>query len=510
MRSLNSLKNTIVSIIMSVISVLVTFISQDIFLKILGEEYLGLNGLFGNILSVLAIAELGFGTAIIYNMYAPLAHKDNETLKSLMKFYKKVYTIIASIVFIIGIAIIPFLGILIGETTIEANIPFFYLLYLFDSVASYLLSYKRSILYASEQNSYVNIVHIVYLILVNATQIAILLTAKNYIAYLIIKIIFRILENIVISVIANKKFPFIKEKNVMPLPTEIKGNISKNVHGLLYHKICATVINSSNVMIISSFLGISTLGYYTNYMTLITGVNILITQIFNTLTASVGNLLLENDKEKSYNIFKSIKLLNFWIYSFAAIGLVSLAEPFITLWIGEEYILTFSLLLVLSIDLYFSGMKKSYSLFKDAAGIFYEDRFIAIIEPILNVVLSIGLLKIMGINGVVLGTILSSLILFLYDYPKYVYKRLFSKNYFTLIKEDLKLLIIFLITFFTMAIINSHIILTNTWTTITVRLILVLFIPNLIYLLIFHTKDEFQYYLTVFKVLKDKLFAKNK
>lgn len=215
MRSLNSVKNAVVSILMSVTTMLIGLVTQKIFINILGTEYLGLNGLLNNILSMLAIAELGIGSAIIYSLYEPIANNNKEKIKTLIQFYKKSYRIIAGIVLIIGICIIPFLNIIVGENNIQENIVLIYLLFLTDTVVSYLLTYKRSILYASQKTYIVNIVHILYLILMNTIQILVLISTRNYIFYLIIKIIFRILENIVITVIANKMYPYIKEKNIM-------------------------------------------------------------------------------------------------------------------------------------------------------------------------------------------------------------------------------------------------------------------------------------------------------
>ena len=225
MRTSNSIKNTIVSILMSAITILIGLITQKIFIEMLGTEYLGLNGLFTNILSMLAIAELGIGSAIIYSLYKPIAENNETKIKSLIEFYKKSYRIIAIIVLIIGLAVMPFLNIIVGETEIKENINILYLLFLFDTVASYLLTYKRSILYANQKTYIINIIHILYLILMNSLQIIMLIITKNYIIYLSIKIVFRILENVIITMIANRMYPYIKEKDIEPIDFETKKNI---------------------------------------------------------------------------------------------------------------------------------------------------------------------------------------------------------------------------------------------------------------------------------------------
>ena len=305
MRSLNSIKNTIISIIMSIVTILIGLVTQKIFINILGTEYIGLNGLFNNIISMLAIAELGIGSAIIYNLYEPIANNNKEKIKSLLNFYKKSYRLIALIITVVGICVIPFLNIIVGENNIHENLTFIYLLFLFDTVASYFLTYKRSILYASQKTYIVNIIHIIYLILMNITQITILVLTKNYIVYLIIKIIFRILENIVITLVANKMYSYIREKNVKEIDKKTKNSIIKKVKGLVLHKIGGFIVLGSDNIIISSFLGVSIVGLYSNYNTILQAVDNLFSQVFSAIASSVGNLLVEKNSKKSYEIYKN-------------------------------------------------------------------------------------------------------------------------------------------------------------------------------------------------------------
>ena len=210
MRTKKTIINSIISILMYSINIIIGFIFQKIFIMTLGNEYLGLNGLFTNILSILAVVELGFGNAIIYHLYKPLAEKNEKEINLLIKFYKKTYNLIAAIIFLLGIVSMLFLKNIIGEVNIEENVYLLYFIALFDIVASYLLTYKRSILYANQETYIVNIVHIGYIFILNLTGIILLILTKNYIFYLILKVIFRILENIIITIVVNKKYQ--KEK----------------------------------------------------------------------------------------------------------------------------------------------------------------------------------------------------------------------------------------------------------------------------------------------------------
>ena len=212
MRTKKTIINSIISILMYSINIIIGFIFQKIFIMTLGNEYLGLNGLFTNILSILAVVELGFGNAIIYHLYKPLAEKNEKEINLLIKFYKKTYNLIAAIIFLLGIVSMLFLKNIIGEVNIEENVYLLYFIALFDIVASYLLTYKRSILYANQETYIVNIVHIGYIFILNLTGIILLILTKNYIFYLILKVIFRILENIIITIVVNKKYPFLLRK----------------------------------------------------------------------------------------------------------------------------------------------------------------------------------------------------------------------------------------------------------------------------------------------------------
>lgn len=508
MRSQNSIKNTIVSMIMSIITILIGLITQKIFIKILGTEYLGINGLFTNILSMLAIAELGIGSAIIYSLYKPIAENDKEKIKSLIEFYKKSYRIIALIVTIIGICVIPFLGKIVGETNIQENITFLYILFLFDTVASYLLTYKRSILYASQKTYIINIVHILYLILMNTLQIAILILTKNYIAYLSIKIIFRILENVVITIIANKMYPYIKEKNVAKIDKETQQSIIKKVKGLIFHKVGSFIVLGSDNIIISTFLGVATVGLYSNYNTILQAVNNLFSQVFSAITASVGNLLVEKEQEKSYKIYKNMLFINSWMYSFSAIAILCLMEPFIRIWIGGQYLLSYGVLVILSINFYVQGMRKTSNTFKEAAGIFHEDRFVPIIESIINIMASIIFLKIFGLAGVFLGTVTSSLVLFLYSYPVYVYKKLFKRSYFQFLKEHLKYLAVSILCAVITTFIIRNITIDNNFMQLIANGIIVIIVPNLIQYIIFRKREEFAYVKNMIIKMKEKGKAK--
>ena len=487
MRTEYSIKNSITQFINNIITFTLLFISQTLFIKILGIEYNGLNGLFNNILTILNLFELGIGSSITYNLYKHIKENDKETIKSIMHFYKKAYNYIAILVFIIGLLFIPFLNCIV-KVTVNINIYIIYLLFLINTVSTYLINYKRNLLIASQKNYIINIVNIIYIIVLNIIQIAILYITKNYYLYLIIKIICGVLENIIINIITNKLYPYIKEKQIKPLKKEVKENIINRVKALIIHKTSGAVTNGTDNILISIFLGITIVGLYTNYNYIIKSVKKLFGNIISTLTPSIGNLLIENNKEKNYQTFKKIRFLNFWVATFTSTCLLLLTEPFIKIWIGKEYIINKSVLIVLIINYFQTMMRTTYGSFKDAAGIWIEDKYIPLLQLSINLISSIILVKLVGLKGIFIGTILSSLVLWFYSYPKYVYKNLFDKKIKLYIKEFIAHILLFTLITTISYIINTY---SNN---IIISLLISITIPNIILLIIYGKSEEFKYY----------------
>lgn len=494
MRKENSIRNAIVSIVLNIVTILVGFIAQAIFIKILGIEYLGVNGLFNNIISMLSLVELGIGPAIIYNLYRPVAYGEKEKVKSLLNLYKKSYNIVAFIVVILGIIGIPFLHFFV-KANINFDIKIIFILFIFDSACSYLFTYKRSILYAEQKNYIINIVHIFYMVLLNAFQILILILTKNYILYICIRIVMRLIENIILSKIADKKYPYIVEKNIDKLENSIKKDIFKKVKGMMFHKIGSVVVLGTDNIIISSFLGISIVGLYSNYLMIINALSTLLSQMFSSITASVGNLLVKESVEHSHKTFKKLMFANFWIFGFSTTCFYLLIDPFITIWIGEQYLLSNIVVLMLSINFYMFGMRSSIGIYKDASGIYWEDRYIPIIECVINIIMSIIFVKYFGLFGVFFGTFLSSLIVTFFSLPYFVYRSIFKRKMSEYILQYIKYILIVSIGVLITYSICNVIKVNNEFLKLIIYLLICIIIPNLLYFLFFNKSEEYRYFL---------------
>ena len=501
MRTKKSILNAIVATLASAVGMVFGFVTQKVFLECLGLEYSGANGLFTNIMSMLSIVELGIGSAIVYNLYKPIAEDDKDKIISLMYFYRKCYRILAAIIFVLGMILLPFVPFFVGENSIQESMYLLYFLALIDTVFSYLLSYKRSILMANQENYLVNLVHMGYLIFMNIFEIGLLFMTKNYILYLVSRIVFRVIENLVITFIADKKYPYINSKNYKKLSKDIQTDIFTKVKGLFFHKIGGFIVGSTSYIVISTIRGLKDAGIYNNYYLIFNSISILLSQIFYSIVSSVGNLLVNEDEEKSYVVYEKLTLFNFWIYSLCSVGLFAVLQPFITWWIGEKYLLPLYAVVWLAIYFYFQGMRKTINLFKEAAGIFYEDRRIPVLESIINLVCAILLVNYFGIAGVI-----SSLLLFLYSYPKYVYTKLFKRKYIDFILEQLKLFIIMLVmlgvTYGLISLVNIG----NPLLQFFVNGIIVLVVVNLIFWILFRNSEEYKY----FKWLLSSFFKRTK
>lgn len=505
-RKKSSFKNMITAVSSNVLTIIVGLVAQAVFIKILGSEYLGLNGLFSNVISMLGIVELGMGSAIIYNMYKPIAENDHEKIKSLMQFYKKSYRIITLIISIIGIMIIPFIKYIVDieSVTVGINVYLVYILFLLETICSYILSYKRSMLYADQKEYITNIIHMGYTILVNTMQLTFLYFTHDYYLYLIIKVMMRLVENIVISSYVNRRYSYLLDNNVTKLDSKTEKDIFQKIRALFFHKIGTFIVSGTDNIIISKYLGLVTVGLYSNYYMIINAVQTVINHIIQATRASVGNLLVTESKTKQFDIFNKIRFVNFWISCFSSICIFVIMDSFITIWIGYKFVLPTKVLLVLVINFFIVSSRSTYGAFKEAAGIFYEDRFVPIIESLLNIVLSIIFVKKFGLMGVFMGTIGSGLVLWCYSYPKYVYNKLFGRKISDYMKETIYYFIIFiLIAGFTysLAILISF---DNVYLQFLSNVLIALIVPNVIMLLLFSKDENFKYFINMLKGLKKR------
>lgn len=491
-RTKKSIINTSVLFVSQAIIVLLGFISRRVLIYSVGVEYLGINGLMTNILTIFSLAESGIGVAILYGLYKPLAENNIELVKSLMRFYRTTYRILACLTAVIGLAFYPALPFFLkGNTAPDANIIYF--LFLGSSVCSYLWSYKIT-LNSSNQNRYLyTIANTVTQIMVLVVKVFILYFTKNYIIYLCIELGSTLIKNIIFSFIMDKRYPYLKEKNVKKLDDKVKSELFTNIKSLFLGKIGYIISQCSDNLVISSIISVTAVGMYSNYTTLITSVSGFVTTFSSGVTASMGNLIASETKEKAYSVYKQIDFINYWLYTFASIGLLCLTEPFITLWLGEDYVMSRGILFVAVITFYLKGINSGIDIAKNAAGLYYPDRYVPMFEAALNLVLSIFLANKIGLIGVLIGTLVSFLVFSFWIKPYVVYRDVFHIQFKEYVLWESKKIIIALVIAIALFGIQSLIHIPNVFIELIVKLIITVIVSNLLLVIIFYRTEEFDY-----------------
>lgn len=425
-RSENSLRNTAVGIINKLITLIVSFISRTIFIQLLGAQYLGVNALYSNILTVLSLADLGMGNVMIYSMYKPILEKDETQICSLLYYFKKIYIKIAVCISIIGISIIPFLGIIVNSSLPHSRIIIYYLLFLLNSVASYFAIYKSALINADQKVYINNLYFTVFLLIQNIVQIVFLLITKNYMIFLCIQIICTLLNNISISFRADQLYPFIKKK-----VTKIKFDIrlvGNNIKSMFLCKVGTVIMNNTDNILISMILGTIYVGFYSNYCLIITNISTFINIIVQAMYSSLGNLNASNEIEKSYKIFNGLLLFFHWLSAFCTLCFLLVLNDFITIWIGKSYILGFNIVFAIAANFYLQNIVNPVWMFRETMGLFKEIKYTMIIASAINLILSIILGYYLGLFGILIATVIARILTTLWYEPFILYKKKFHKR----------------------------------------------------------------------------------
>lgn len=432
-RTKNSLRNVIFGLGGLIFSQLITFVTKSVFVRLLGAEYNGVNGLFTNILQVLNLAELGFATSVAYALYKPIQEKDEYKQAALMNYFAKAYRIIAVVVAIAGCCCIPFLQYLIAEDTSE--LPFslnqlrcYFAMFLANTVCSYLLAYKRTIITADQNNYIISNVDNACNIVLNIAQIILLLIYNNYYAYLATMIVKTLLNNIILQIIANKKYPYLIKNKKAKLELQEKRSIIKNVEASFLHRLSVVASNGTASIIISAVVGLVAAGKYSNYLMICSSVNMVIDIVFNSITASIGNLCASETVEAQFKVYKKVRYLAYFCGTFTLVCYIALFNSFIEFWVGSEMIMETAVVVAISFNASKWYFRKGVTVFKDAKGMFRDDWFKPILETIIGIGLSVGLSYVIGVLGVMLGQIIATMFIGIPIETFVLFKKGFNKS----------------------------------------------------------------------------------
>ena len=429
MRFFNSLRNSAIAFLGQIITILMGFVVRWLFIHNLGQDYLGVNSVMESMLTILSMTELGIGTSVAFALYKPIDDGDEKRIGSLMTFYRKVYQAIGIFTAVAGPLLLPFMHFFTKEATDIGNLNLIYLLFLANTVLSYFFAYKRTLLNAYQQ-SYVNSVsEDFFAVLKYILQTIVLIYYKSYIGFIVINIVCSVLTNIVISVVCDKKYPFVKKYKKEKLSAEDKQGLKKSIVSLMYQKISAKLVSGTDNLMIS-YAKLSLMGIYSNYAMVISIVSRVVYNVLRSVMGSVGSLMVDKDKEHKYKVFEEFVFANFCFYFLISIGFSACLERFIELWAGEGWLLSPLVTFVVILNFFLMGMRQPNIVIIEAAGIFNKMRLKAVGEVIVNLVVSFLFLIVfeMGIYGVLFGTTVSMVSVFIWWETMAVHKYTLMKS----------------------------------------------------------------------------------
>ena len=488
----NARRNILFGILNKVITMFLPFVVRSVIIYALSAEYLGLNSLFSSILQVLNLTELGFSSAMVYSMYKPIAENDDETICALLNFYRKIYFIIGCIVLSLGLLLLPFLDKLInGDVPDNINIYILYLCYLVNTVLSYMMfAYRSSLLNAHQRTDVISNINTITLGSMYFLQIIVLIATKNYYTYVLMMPAFTILNNLIVAGVSRKYYPQYECKG--ELDSILISGIKKQTVGLMVNKICAVSRNSLDNIFVSTFLGLAATAMYGNYYYIMNAIIAILMVVSNGLLAGVGNSIVTESPEKNYSDLNKINFVYMWFAGWCTICLICLYQPFMKLWVGKK--LMFPNVVAIAFGIYFYALEMGVvrGVYSDAAGLWWENRYRAIVETIANLILNYILVKCFGILGIIVATLISLLVINFGFGSQIVFKYYFKNKklheYF--IYQMYYAFVTLVLGGVTYYIVNS--IKIDGVVGLALKFLICCCVPNILYVLAYHRTNEYK------------------
>ncbi|MCT3076264.1 lipopolysaccharide biosynthesis protein [Leuconostoc citreum] len=419
-----SIVNSAVAIFVQLIIIVSTFVLQTVFIKTLGAQYLGVKGLFTNLMSFLSFAELGVGSAITYSLYKPLSENDEYNVSAVMNLFRKTYNIIGLIILAAGFILSFFIKDMVRDGNLIPQMQFMFILFLLNTVVGYFFTYMRSLLIANQQGYLDSLNRGLFTVILAVIQIIILIKSHNFIFFLISQIIMTLISNLVITRTAYKNFSYLPEYKDAKVPSNVIDYMKKNIFGTISSKIGSVVVFGTDNILISKFIGLSVVGIYSNYMLVISGITSLLNQMLSAVVASLGNLGVTADVEHQYQVFNRYLYVVAFVTYTCATTLLIILNPFIGIWVGAGYQLHITTLFLIVFNFFIIQMRQASLNFISAQGLYWPMRWKSLIEALINLVLSFTLIKTtaLGINGVIIGAIISNVIVNIWWEPLILFK----------------------------------------------------------------------------------------
>lgn len=489
-----------------VLTILLNFVVRTIFIYCLNEAYLSVNGLYSNILTVLSLAELGFGSAMVYRMYTPVATKDYEKTAALLHFYKKIYAVIGVVIFVLGLCVIPFMDYIIKDKPDVPGLTLYYIIFLINTTISYwFASYKASVLSADQKDYIKTNVQNATTILQSALQILLLLVFRKYLLYLLVQLGCNIFLNLYVAHLVDKRYPKIKEHRDARLSLEDREQIKKDAEALVLSRFGHVALNGTDNIIVSAVVGVLWVGRLSNYTLICDSVTSVLCQITAAITGSLGNFFATEKKSAGYSLFKKVEFLNFWLYGFSFIALAVLLDPFVQLWAGGRFVLGLPISIAIAINFFVAGYMNTLWVFRSTLGLFKQGKYRPIIVALVNIVLSIVLGKVWGVFGVLFATFLSRASINLWYDPIILHKYGFEVSCKPFFIRYLKRILLLAIVLVFMLLVRNAVMPTGvTFLRFALMMVITALVPNVVFWAAYHRSDEYAYFKSI---VKDRVIA---
>lgn len=374
-------------------------------IKVLGADYLGLSNYIASVLQVLNMAELGLSSAIVFSLYKPIADNNMNLIRALLMFYRRAYRIIGASILIVGGCVAPFIPTMIsGGYPDNINIFIVYGLYLINTSVSYFVfAYKNALITAAQRQDVLTNINSIVVVLKYSVQIIVLIVFGNFYAFIFVEILATIASNVLVQISSRRLFPEIECDGDLALG--VKRTIIQQVKGLAVGQITKATRNSLDNVFLAAFCGLIDVAIYSNYYYVMTSVLGCITLLTQAMLASVGNSITVESLDKNYQDFKK------FYYAFSMIGAVafaclfSLYQPFMNVWVGDDLTASHLVMILFCIYFYITQMGQVRSMYASAAGLWWEFRWLNILEAVANLLLNAVLGFFMGMAGILIATI---------------------------------------------------------------------------------------------------------
>ena len=429
--------NTSIALAIQPFSVIIGFINRTVFIHFLGVTYLGLSSYLTSIVSILSLAELGIGEAMSYALYSPLVREEHGKINAFMILFKKLYRIIGVLIFVFGAILSLFLPYLIKDYTINNELYWIFFLFIFNSGSSYFFAYKRTLLYVDQRNYVMNLLNFGLNTLRVFLQIAVIIFTQNFIFYLLIETVLNIIGNVVMSYIVDRLYSYLFNEEIIPINQEEKEKFIRNIKGNTLGSIGEKIVFQTDSILIAKFINLAAIGIYGNYTYVLGFVSMIVNTVMGSITSSIGNLIHSEDTtlEAKISFLKKYQFIAFSLIYFASIGYLLFVHPFIIIWLGENLSFNQWTEIIIVINFFLTAYRQPNLVLISVQGLSYEQNKKVIVEILLNIFLSLYFLIVLdlGVAGILLGTIVSTLLTCTWYEPYSVFKyglKTSSKEYF--------------------------------------------------------------------------------